>query len=1157
MKKISKYRNVEVFDVDDAVRKHKTKRIALQIVPSIIIPCLAVIGMIALRPQTHGVDSVEVVSVTPAHGYIGGNNLVTINGTGLDFDPTFVNEPSVDYFLDTDGNAYESATTFMDVSFIGNVKVKEVTNGYVRAVLTENGEVYTTLSQFAAGNTNCPDTISLNDYGQYGNGTTNKTPYTQKVGGLLEGKNIIDIDANNWTGVIAALDDNGDIYTWGRDLDGALGNDATLQSSSLPVKVDLSAVPSGSKIIAVSVGYSFFANSGCSIQVNNNSHILALDDHGKVYAWGFNGQGQLGIGNTTNQPVPVAVSSGALAGKNIVKILAGYRASFAIDDQGKLYAWGTNVRGQLGDGTNTQRNSPVVTNISMTSGTIVAVSNGGYYNYNQSDGYSMILDSAGKIYVFGIVSSLPAGYTSPNIEIDCGWTGNRCSSIALEVPFPAVDPPFIVNILNQTDYTQALGGDGKMYNAITGARVWFNEPRSIIMDPGGTQASCMDITVVSDTEITCVTSAHPEGTVDMEINIGPIHQTLPDAFTYSKLNISSISPDNGSLAGGTEVTITGQDFTKMESTVQVQDFDFTGDAQQFSVVDEDDYILEVWGASGGKSGGAGGYSVGKVHLAVGDELYINVGESGGSGCLGRVTFGGGGAGIGTNGVCSGSGGGASDVRVGVDSLKARVIVAGGGGGFASDVPLTQYLGHGFGGGINGSAGSRAVEYGGLSSGGGGTQVSGGVAGIFLGSPDPSVADWGVAGSFGLGGDAQHANFSPVAGGAGGGWYGGGSGAAMDVSQGGGGGSGWVYTAGSHTDWLNIADSADTTGWLLGTEYYLQNSQTIAGNLSAPDHSNAGQYSNGNVGHGHVRISRYVPDVTAISTRKVIMDANGDPAPCTISSWTDTQIICTTSAHSYGLIDVTIGNDVELAVYTDGYFYRDPPVIDSVSPNSGLASGGTEVTISGSGFGVYKDDVDSTVVFGSAPCAVTSWTDTEIICTTGLHDDGLVDMVISNGPYHSALGPAMFTYYGIVVTGVDPDIVSTDGQKEVTIYGEGFEDITSVFIDDQPCIEYTVVSGSEIKCIVPPHVKGRVDVTVNREDSKSYTLIGGIEYIESKPPLPSLPPFLPFPLPPNTGLFRIGDVVVTNYGLFVATMVVVLGLLIVLVVKRKSAQKSQP
>ena len=82
---------------------------------------------------------------------------------------------------------------------------------------------------------------------------------------------------------------------------------------------------------------------------------MALKSDGTVWAWGDNGYGQLGDGTTTDRTTPVQVSG--LSG--VTAIAAGCYHTVALKSDGTVWAWGYNGYGQLGDGTTTQRTTPV------------------------------------------------------------------------------------------------------------------------------------------------------------------------------------------------------------------------------------------------------------------------------------------------------------------------------------------------------------------------------------------------------------------------------------------------------------------------------------------------------------------------------------------------------------------------------------------------------------------------------------------------------------------------------------------------------------------------------------------------------------------------------------------------------------------------------
>jgi hypothetical protein len=210
-------------------------------------------------------------------------------------------------------------------------------------------------------------------------------------------------------------------------------------------------------------------------------------------------------------------------------------------------------------------------------------------------------------------------------------------------------------------------------------------------------------------------------------------------------------------------------------------FNYTGKVQTLIVPATGNYKLECFGASGGigygnaNPFGLGGYACGEIKLNKGDILYVYVGEDGVN-TITTPSFGGGGAAFSTSGHNGGRGGGASDIRLGSDDLKCRIIVAGGGGG-AQPSCGGNHTTAGHGGGLIGAqsynqAGGYAGSYA-----NGGTQTAGGTSGNVSGQ-------WHANGSFGYG-----ANSQTCGAGGGGGWYGGGS----TYTAGGGGGSSYLGT----------------------------------------------------------------------------------------------------------------------------------------------------------------------------------------------------------------------------------------------------------------------------------------------------------------------------------------------------------------------------
>jgi len=100
---------------------------------------------------------------------------------------------------------------------------------------------------------------------------------------------------------------------------------------------------------------------------SGDSHTVALKNDGTVFAWGVNSYGQLGDGTYTNRNTPVPVRAPEMTivttpVRGLTGIIAisarGYR-TVALRNDGTVWAWGYNVGGELGDGTYTNRNTPV------------------------------------------------------------------------------------------------------------------------------------------------------------------------------------------------------------------------------------------------------------------------------------------------------------------------------------------------------------------------------------------------------------------------------------------------------------------------------------------------------------------------------------------------------------------------------------------------------------------------------------------------------------------------------------------------------------------------------------------------------------------------------------------------------------------------------
>src|SRR5947199_90544 len=101
------------------------------------------------------------------------------------------------------------------------------------------------------------------------------------------------------------------------------------------------------------------------ISVRNSQTSVALTTTGRVYGWGNNDAGQVGDGTTvqlgdgTRKDRHARVYVKLPSHTKITSIAAGYETAYAVTAAGRLLAWGGNFAGQLGDGTTTLRTTPV------------------------------------------------------------------------------------------------------------------------------------------------------------------------------------------------------------------------------------------------------------------------------------------------------------------------------------------------------------------------------------------------------------------------------------------------------------------------------------------------------------------------------------------------------------------------------------------------------------------------------------------------------------------------------------------------------------------------------------------------------------------------------------------------------------------------------
>ena len=153
----------------------------------------------------------------------------------------------------------------------------------------------------------------------------------------------------------------------------------------------------------------------------------------------------------------------------------------------------------------------------------------------------------------------------------------------------------------------------------------------------------------------------------------------------------------------------------------------------------------------------------------------------------------------------------------------------------------------------------------------------------------------------------------------------------------------------------------------------------------------------------------------------------------------TQIRAVTPAHSAGTVDVKVANsDLEKATLASAFDYTPAPTLDSVTPDSGLAAGGTKVTITGTNFAS-----GSMILFGQSQAGeVVVVSDTVIQAITPPHSPGLVDVKIVTPDQLSFVMSRSFRFGQVLFAdgfeSGDFSAWSSAGKYSCSTYGSSFE-----------------------------------------------------------------------------------------------------------------------
>ncbi len=228
-------------------------------------------------------------------------------------------------------------------------------------------------------------TWGRNNYGQLGDGNNidlhTPTEITQNFT-LDSGETIVQVHLGFDTS--SALSSDGKVFIWGENLYGQIGNATTL-SSNEPVDItgnfNLGALE---KVVMLSLG---------------ESHAGAVTNMGRLFMWGYNGEyGLLGDGTVISVSTPMDITEefNLNVDEKITIVGLGRFHSAAYTSEGRLFTWGLNDCGQLGDDTYVTHTTPTLmtSNLNLeTTEEVISISLG--------DDHSAILTSLGNMYTWG------------------------------------------------------------------------------------------------------------------------------------------------------------------------------------------------------------------------------------------------------------------------------------------------------------------------------------------------------------------------------------------------------------------------------------------------------------------------------------------------------------------------------------------------------------------------------------------------------------------------------------------------------------------------------------------------------------------------------------------------------------------------------------
>jgi|GEM_PF-5196904 len=383
-----------------------------------------------------------------------------------------------------------------------------------------------------------------------------------------------------------ALDEDGDVWSWGYNPYGQLGTGE---------------------------GYSFYAavhvkdEAGTANLTNISSIAMnyytaaAVKDDGTVLTWGYNNRGQLGNGTTDNSFLPKQAGAGILS--DIEEVALGTFYSVARKSDGTVWSWGYNNVAQLGDGTLTQRNTPVQVKDSAGTGFLTGITS----IVANNDNITIGIGAGGSVWSWGYnyYSQIGDG-TATTRALPVRAVGLGGSGLLSGISQVSIGYYHVTALTNDGNVLNwGTNNNGSMGYDKTGGLSSSNVPRSMVAEFSENAGYATDGTIAGYVVDAGVGKKHQWNTINWSSNelltnngISFASRTSNDGSTWSAWSNEHLQSDVGSVTG--TGSISGSPITRfieLRATLTSTDQRSTPTLNDFSITYINDSTAPVTNAS--------------------------------------------------------------------------------------------------------------------------------------------------------------------------------------------------------------------------------------------------------------------------------------------------------------------------------------------------------------------------------------------------------------------------------------------------------------------------------------------------------------------------------------------------------------------------------